>query len=115
MSEQLLQNIFLEALEGMDKPASKPEFIDTTPQPFTVQIPLWEYFERIKRLKADAWQIDFCNRLQEAAEQRNLKRFWEIYHAEGQLGKTSILSQAFPAWHIGHVPLFKFALATYNV
>lgn len=95
--------------------ARQIEYIDIAPRPIDVQIPLWEYFERIKRYRADRWQKDFCNRLQEAAVNRRLKRFWEIYHAEGQLGKTSILSQAFPAWLFGHDPLFRYALATYNV
>lgn len=96
--------------------ASKREvdYLSTEPEPFIVQIPLFEYFERIKRHKADKWQKDFCNRLQKALENRHFERFWAIFHAEAQLGKTSILSQAFPAWILGHQPLFKYALATYN-
>ncbi len=90
-------------------------YIDLKPQPLIVQVPLVEYFERIKRHKADRWQIDFCNRLQTAATNRHIERDWTLYHAEAQLGKTTILSQAFPAWLFGHDPLFRFALAMYNV
>ncbi len=90
-------------------------YIDLKPKPLIVQVPLVEYFERTKRHKADRWQIDFCNRLQTAAENRHIERDWTLYHAEAQLGKTSILSQAFPAWLLGHDPLFRFALAMYNV
>jgi predicted phage terminase large subunit-like protein len=91
------------------------EYLDLKPKPLIVQVSLVEYFERIKRYKADRWQIDFCNRLQAAAENRHINRDWTIYHAEAQLGKTSILSQAFPAWLLGHDPLFRWALAMYNI
>jgi predicted phage terminase large subunit-like protein len=90
-------------------------YIDLKPKPLIVQVSLVEYLERIKRHKADRWQIDFCNRLQTAAENRHIERDWTLYHAEAQLGKTTILSQAFPAWLFGHDPLFRFALAMYNV
>jgi hypothetical protein len=86
-------------------------YIDLKPKPLIVQVSLVEYLERIKRHKADRWQIDFCNRLQTAAENRHIERDWTLYHAEAQLGKTTILSQAFPAWLFGHDPLFRFALA----
>jgi predicted phage terminase large subunit-like protein len=74
-----------------------------------------EYFERIKRLRTDRWQKDFCERLQNASLNRATKREWAIIHAEGQLGKSSILAQAYPAWLLGHLPLHRIALATYNV
>jgi predicted phage terminase large subunit-like protein len=90
------------------------EYIDLTPKPFVVQIPLYEYFERIKRYKADRWQKDFCNRLQKALENRHLERDWTIYHAEAQLGKTSILSQVFPSYIFGQDPLFRYSLMMYN-
>lgn len=90
-------------------------FLDTAPRPIVVQIPLVDYFERIKRYKADRWQRDLCERLQNAAANRHQERYWSIIHAEAQLGKTSIISQCFPAWLIGHDPQFRFALAMYNV
>lgn len=91
------------------------EYIDTAPQPFEVQIPLYEYFERIKRHKADRWQKNFCDRLQDAAVGRHDARTWAIIHAEAQLGKSTILAQTLPAWLLGHQPLTRIALATYNV
>ena len=91
------------------------DYIDPAPQPFEVQIPLVEYFERIKRHKADRWQHDFCRRLQEAAENRHIKGAMLEFHAEPRLGKTSLLSQTFPAWLFGHDPLFRYALAMYNI
>lgn len=79
-------------------PRSQPiDYIDPAPKPFIVQIPLVEYFERMKRHKADRWQHDFCRRLQEAAENRHIKASMLEFHAEPRLGKTSILSQTFPA------------------
>jgi hypothetical protein len=85
------------------------DYIDPAPKP------LVECFERIKRFKADRWQIDFGNRLQEATVTRHLKGIYSIIHAEGQLGKSSWLAQVYPAWILGHDPLHRFALATYNV
>lgn len=101
---------------------SRPiNFIDPAPKPFIVQIPLVEYFERVKRLKADRWQRDFCTRLQSALEQRHLPEtertavIWALIHAEAQLGKSTILANCFPAWIFGHDPLHKFALATFGM
>lgn len=91
------------------------DFIDPAPKPFIAQIPLVEYFERIKRLKADKWQRDFCRRLTEALEKRDHQTTWALIHAESQLGKSSILAQCYPAWILGHDPLHQIALATYNV
>lgn len=104
-------------IAAIERERAKPsiDYIDTAPNPITVQIPLVEYFERIKRHQADDWQKDFCERLQTAAVNRVNARNWALYHAEAQLGKTTILSQAFPAWLFGHDPLFRFALAMYNV
>lgn len=97
------------------------DFIDPAPKPFVVQIPLVEYFERVKRLKADRWQVDFMNRLQRSVEERHLPanertvKLWVEYHAEAQLGKTIILSQTFKAWCFGNEPLWRAILAMYNV
>lgn len=94
--------------------AKSIDYIDPAPKPFIVQIPLVEYFERMTRWKADPWQIDLGNRLQEAAVTRHVKGVREIYHAEPQIGKTIWISQHLPAWLFGHDPLFRFALAMYN-
>ncbi len=96
-------------------PKDRPiDYIDPAPKPFVVQVPLVEYFERIKRLKADRWQHHFCNYLQNAVANRHLKATWAEFHAEAQLGKTTILSQAFKAWCLGHDPLWRAVLAMYN-
>lgn len=90
------------------------DFIDPTPTPFVVQIPLVEYFERMTQWKADPWQVDLCDRLQKAAENRHIKGVDQLFHAEPQLGKTIVVSQHLPAWLFGQDPLFRFALAMYN-
>ena len=90
-------------------------YLDTAPKPFVVQIPLAEYFERVKRLKADKWQINFCNRLQTACENRHLARTLAIIHAEGQLGKSVIQAQILNTWILGHDPLHRTVLSTYNI
>lgn len=95
--------------------AREIDYLDTAPAKIDVQISLVEYFERIKRYRARAWQRDLCDRLQEAAVNRNVKRWWGLIHVEGQAGKTTIISQCFPTWLYGHDPLFRFALAMYNV
>jgi predicted phage terminase large subunit-like protein len=91
------------------------EFRDLKPKVFKTKIALVDYFERIKRHRADRWQKDLCDRLQTAMENRHDSRWWAVIHAEGQLGKTSIISQCFPAWVLGHDPVFRYALAMYNV
>lgn len=89
-------------------------YIDPSPRPFIVQVPLVEYFERMTRWKADPWQIDMGNRLQKAAEHRHIRGVRQVLHAEPQIGKTIWISQHLPAWLFGHDPLFRFALAMYN-
>ncbi|HNU06127.1 MAG TPA: hypothetical protein PKO33_00075, partial [Pyrinomonadaceae bacterium] len=91
------------------------DYIDTEPRDIVVQIELIEYFERVKRLKADRFQRDLARRLQDAVVNRKTKRTLAAIHAEAQLGKTTLISQTFPAWIMGHDPLFRFALAMYNV
>ena len=95
-----------------DKPI---DYIDPAPKPFEVQIPLVEYFERIKRLRADDWQKHFCQYLQDAVVNRHTKPTWAEFHAQAQMGKTVILSQAFKAWCFGHDPLWRATLAMYNI
>lgn len=91
------------------------DYIDPAPRQLIPQIPLWEYFERIKRVKADAWQKDFCNRLQKASVNRHVKQTLAITHAEAQIGKSVIQAQVFVSWLLGHDPEHKIILATYNV
>lgn len=95
-----------------DKPI---DYIDPAPKPLVIVIPFIEYVERVKRIKLDAWQRNFCQRLEDAAVGRTTERVWAVIHAEGQLGKSIILVQAFSAWLLGHDPLHRIALATYNV
>jgi len=91
------------------------DYIDPTPKPITAQIGLVEYFERIKRLRADKWQRHFLEYLQASVENRHIKPTWAEFHAQAQLGKTVALSQVFPAWCMGHNPLWRVTLAMYNV
>jgi phage terminase large subunit-like protein len=90
------------------------EYINRKPKKIEVQIPFVEYFERVKRVKADRWQYHFCDYLQSAVENRLEKQSWAEFHAQAQLGKTSAMSQCFPAWCIGHDPLWQTILAMYN-
>lgn len=91
------------------------DYIDIAPRKIEIQIPLVETFERIRKLKADAWQIDFCQRLQDAFANRHEKATSAMIHAEPQLGKSTILANIYPAWILGHDPMHRIALATYNV
>jgi predicted phage terminase large subunit-like protein len=91
------------------------DYIDPAPKPFEIKMPFVEYFERVKKLRADKWQIHFCEYLQDAVMNRHIRKNWAEFHAQAQLGKTTILSQAFPAWCLGHDPLFRITLAMYNV
>lgn len=104
-------NFYSDAIAPLSKSI---DFVDTKPKPFVVQVPLIDYFERIKRLKADSWQRHFCNYLQAACENRHVKGTLAEFHAEPQLGKTTILSQVFPAWKYGHDPFWREILAMYN-
>lgn len=91
------------------------DYIDRTPKAIEVQVELVDYFERIKRVKADTWQKHFCSYLQNAVVNRHIKPIWAEFHAQAQMGKTSILSQAFSAWCMGHDPLWQTALAMFNI
>lgn len=91
------------------------EYLDRTPKQIEVQISLVEYFERIKRVKADRWQRHFCDYLQNAVVNRQATSTLTEFHAQAQLGKTVLLSQTFPAWCFGHDPLFRYVLAMYNI
>lgn len=91
------------------------DYIDVAPKPVNVHVPLVDYFERVKRHKADKWQRDFCERLQHAFEHRHERPTRAMVHAEAQLGKSSLMVQCFSAWILGHDPWHRIALATYNV
>lgn len=91
------------------------DYIDPSPKPIEVQVPLVEYFERVKRLKVPRWQAHFLNYLQDSVVNRHIKPTLAEFHAQAQLGKTVGLSQVFPAWCIGHDPLWRTVLAMYNV
>lgn len=91
------------------------KFRDTSFKPFITQVSLVETFEHLKRLKADPWQRDFCQRLQTATEKQHEKGIRALVHAPPQHGKSVILAQVFPVWLLGHSPLFRVALATYNI
>lgn len=93
----------------------KVKYLETAPQPVEKIIDLVEFFERVKRHKADAWQIDFCTKIQDAFLSRHEKTMRALVHAEAQLGKSVILAQCYPAWILGHDPMHRVALATYNV
>lgn len=105
-------NDYLEVIS----PAKKEiQYIDVAPKPLIVQVPLVEYFERVKRLKADKWQKDFCQRLQDAAVNRHIKPTLAITHAEAQIGKSILQAQLYNSWLLGHDPTHRIVLGTYNV
>jgi phage terminase large subunit-like protein len=92
-----------------------PQSVRTKLPQFKTRIPLVEVFERLKHVKADAWQRDFCNRLQTATEAQHVEGTRALVHAPPQFGKSVILAQIFEVWLLGHDPLHRFALATYNI
>jgi len=63
------------------------DYIDIKPRKIEIRLPFVEYFERIKRHKADGWQIDFCGRLENAFKNRDTATVMAAIHAEAQLGK----------------------------
>lgn len=102
-------------IEPVDSYKDRPiDYIDPAPKPVQIQIPFIEFFERTKRVKADRWQIHFGNHLQSILENRHVAGSLDEIHAEPQLGKTSMLSQAWPAWCLGHDPFWRVVLAMYN-
>lgn len=110
MRQEEVERILFEIL-----PNAKKQRADTKPPPIKIQVPLIDTFERLKRVKADAWQTDFCNRLQEATINRHIKGVRALVHAMPQSGKSIILAQTLPVWLLGNDPLHRFALATYNI
>lgn len=90
------------------------DYVDPAPPAVKIQLPFVEFFERIKRVRADKWQVHFCNHLQSVLENRHIKGSFDETHAEPQIGKTSILSQAWPAYCYGHDPFWRVVLAMYN-
>lgn len=93
----------------------KIKYLETSPPAVEKRVDLVEFFERVKRHKADAWQIDFCTRIESAFLNRHERTVRALVHAEAQLGKSVILAQCYPAWILGHDPMHRIALATYNV
>ncbi len=77
---------------------------DTKPPPFITQVPLIDVFERLKRVKADTWQKDFCHRLQTATENRYIKGVRALIHAQPQLGKSIILAQTDDYYFVTNIP-----------
>lgn len=116
MAELSREEFFRRATQSFNlTPKEKPEYFDTRPRLFELKISLVDYFELVTRLKADHWQRDFCTRLENAALNRYVTPTKTIIHAESQLGKSVILAQVYPAWLIGHDPLHRVILATYNL
>lgn len=82
--------------------------------PIVLRISLVEVFERLHRVKADPWQRDFCERLQNATLNQHTRGTRAIIHAQSQIGKSVIMAQIFPVWLLGHDPCYRIALLTYN-
>ncbi len=78
-------------------------------------IDLKEYVRRVKFLELDEWQIDFCDKLQNAFFTRNIKAMKACIAVMPQAGKSVLISQAFPAWILGHDPYHRIVLACYNL
>jgi|SRR5580765_3453479 len=106
---------------------------------------LAEYVAAMKNITLDAWQVDLCNRLEQAFWLAQAQKFrfvdHEYYfeapsgyfipreefiagayqgvrvaiHAAPQFGKSIIISQCYPCWILGYDPVHRFRLATYNI
>lgn len=79
------------------------------------KIRLADYVRRVKNLDLDPWQENFCDRLQSAFFNRDAKAMRAAIAVMPQAGKSVIISQAFPAYIIGHDPFHRVVLACYNL
>lgn len=70
------------------------------------------FVESTTAFKLEPWQLQVCNRLQ-ALDGQTGQRI--LMHGPPQFGKSIIISQRWPAWHLGRNPLSRVRLACYNV
>lgn len=120
--------------------AELDDVLDVVDQPT-----LADYVSAIKEITLDPWQVDLCNRLEQAFWLAQAQKFVFIdkghyyeapsgylipkpdfvsgaykgirvaIHAAPQFGKSIIISQCYPCWIFGYDPLHRFRLATYNI
>jgi predicted phage terminase large subunit-like protein len=74
-----------------------------------------DYVRRVKNLDLDPWQENFCDRLEKAFFERDAKAMRAAIAVMPQAGKSVIISQAFPAYILGHDPYHRIVLACYNL
>jgi predicted phage terminase large subunit-like protein len=70
------------------------------------------FVESTTQFTLEPWQIQVCERL-ELLEHQTGQRI--LMHGPPQFGKSIIISQRWPAWHLGKNPLSRVRLACYNV
>ncbi len=75
-------------------------------------VSLTEFIERTSNLILDPWQQDMCRRLEAFRTERGLR---VAICAPPQHGKSILVSQRMPAWILGHSPLERIKVASYNV
>jgi hypothetical protein len=73
---------------------------------------LVEFVEATTGITLDPWQVLLCNELEKLTYLTGQR--WLI-HAPPQIGKSSIVSQRFPAWILGILPLLRIKLTCYNI
>lgn len=75
-------------------------------------VQLSTFVESTTQIKLEGWQKLVCERL-EALEGQEGQRL--LIHGPPQFGKSIIISQRWPAWHLGRKPLSRVRLACYNL
>jgi predicted phage terminase large subunit-like protein len=81
----------------------------------TPRIRFADYVRQVKNLDLDPWQENFCDRLQNAFFNRDAAAMRAAIAVMPQAGKSVIISQAFPAYILGHDPFHRIVLACYNL
>jgi predicted phage terminase large subunit-like protein len=70
------------------------------------------FVESTTHLKLEPWQDLVCKRLEELEQQQGQR---VLIHGPPQAGKSIIISQRWPAWHLGRNPRSRVRLACYNL
>jgi len=70
------------------------------------------FVEGTTQLTLEPWQLRICARLEEMTDQVGQR---VLMHGPPQFGKSLIISQRWPAYHLGKHPLSRVRLACYNL
>lgn len=73
---------------------------------------LGAFVEQTTAFTLEPWQRIVCERLERLEHEKGARI---LMHGPPQFGKSIIISQRWPAWHLGRNPLSRVRLACYNV